>query len=511
MSEADDLIDAIRRVAAELGESSVARDEFRRRSGVSERKIESLFGSYNKLVEAAGLNPRLFPATDAPTYSEEDLLNEVLRVLRLPGSEFTRAFFGRHAAISASVCERRLGGWGGTLKAANELLDYKNDAKDAELSKRLGTHLAHTAKALAGKDRRAGSSQRLASHAVHSTRSRGKTTAAPADQRGQAPVTARFQLTDLHPRILSACRMLFQDAYYEQAVFDACRALQEFVRYKTGRNDLDGADLMAKVLADEGPMLEVRDLGTETGRNVQAGYRFLAMGVMRAFRNPSAHEFQGISQTEAFEMIAAVSLIARAVDRARVHDVPTRLPANDRTTRSGVQSSSAPAAPIRSLEIFYARKSPMWWPEERWHRIGIRNTVQTPAHNVELWLESIEPVNPLDFNVLPSRLGRKGGGADDCRINPGRPEYFDLIQEVPRVVESGLAIITSRGPRTLALWTVEAAGQHFELDSEMDYVWTVAASASNSAPDTRQLLVRHRQGGGVEIELLPRESTAQGG
>ena len=126
--EKEELIGTLRRIAAELGTDSVSRPEFLRRSGFSERKVQRLFGGYNGLVEAAGLVPRKFPTSDAPMYSDEDMLDEVVRVLRLPDSKLTRIFFEQNSSISTSACERRFGGWINTLKAAAPCLDPVQDA-----------------------------------------------------------------------------------------------------------------------------------------------------------------------------------------------------------------------------------------------------------------------------------------------------------------------------------------------------------------------------------------------
>jgi hypothetical protein len=66
MSDKEEIIAKLKEIAEELGANSVARLDFLRRSGFSERKIQRLFGSYNALVEAAGLEPRVFPTSDVP-------------------------------------------------------------------------------------------------------------------------------------------------------------------------------------------------------------------------------------------------------------------------------------------------------------------------------------------------------------------------------------------------------------------------------------------------------------
>jgi hypothetical protein len=139
MDERQTLIERLQDIAKDLGSTSVARHEFLRRSGVSERKIQRLFGSYNDLVLAAGLSPRAFPTSDAPLYSDGDILEEVVRVLRLPNSKLTRVFFEQNASISTSACERRFGGWINTIKAAREHLDPD---KDGPLLERLREYTA---------------------------------------------------------------------------------------------------------------------------------------------------------------------------------------------------------------------------------------------------------------------------------------------------------------------------------------------------------------------------------
>lgn len=125
--EKEKMIETMRAIAAKHHLTKVPRHLFRRESGVSERKLCKLFGSYNALVEAAGLTPTAFPTTDSPTYADGELLAEIARVLRLPDSKLTRIFFEQNAKVSPSVCERRFGGWLSALKKAMDLLDPQTD------------------------------------------------------------------------------------------------------------------------------------------------------------------------------------------------------------------------------------------------------------------------------------------------------------------------------------------------------------------------------------------------
>jgi uncharacterized protein (TIGR02391 family) len=60
------------------------------------------------------------------------------------------------------------------------------------------------------------------------------------------------------------------------------------VKAMTGLDE-DGSKLMAHAFADENPPIILADLSTETGKNIQAGFRFLLMGAVQGIRNPDAH------------------------------------------------------------------------------------------------------------------------------------------------------------------------------------------------------------------------------
>ncbi|SRR5258708_6189827 len=154
-----------------------------------------------------------------------------------------------------------------------------------------------------------------------------------------------------------------------------------------------------------------------------------------------------------------------------------------------------------SLQIVFQCKEPMWVAKERRYRVCVQNNGQARADNVEVKLDRIEPASPLRIDVLPSVLGRKDGGTVNCGINPGVRDYFDLLQDVS--LEGGTDITSTRGPRTLALYTVSNMGQHFELDPSVDYRFVISVSAADGASDERTLLVRHRLNNELQLELLP--------
>lgn len=124
----DEMISVMRDLSTRLGLPSVSRPNFLKETGLSERQVLREFGTYNALVEAAGLKPTHFPTSDAPIYSDEALLTEIVRVLRLPDSKLTRIFFEQEASVSPSACERRFGGWRNALRKAADLLEPDREA-----------------------------------------------------------------------------------------------------------------------------------------------------------------------------------------------------------------------------------------------------------------------------------------------------------------------------------------------------------------------------------------------
>jgi hypothetical protein len=109
----------------------------------------------------------------------------------------------------------------------------------------------------------------------------------------------------------------------------------------------DGAGLMGNAFKDDEWALVLADLTTQTGKDIQAGYRFLFMSSQQAIRNPAAR-----SWIEGARFGGAVHLPSN-VDRLldANGDVPMGYgmpvpPPEDLSTKpsvSGVQSSSSSA------------------------------------------------------------------------------------------------------------------------------------------------------------------------
>ncbi len=107
----------------------------------------------------------------------------------------------------------------------------------------------------------------------------------------------------------------------EVAIFEAFKAVNNRVKEMT-RLSAGGSDLMGRAFGDDRdprPRIRLADLTTESGRNVQSGFRFIFMGAVRGIRNPDAHElFKPVSEEEAFEELSLASMLMRRLDEATV-------------------------------------------------------------------------------------------------------------------------------------------------------------------------------------------------
>lgn len=130
-------------------------------------------------------------------------------------------------------------------------------------------------------------------------------------------VRAAFEDLDLHPRMADVCADLYRDGHYRNAVLDASVALVNFVKERSRRHDLDGANLMRTVFSKSNPVLAFNDLNDPTELDYQEGMMHLFEGAVLALRNPRAHALLDDSPEDALEYIALLSLLAKHLDRAK--------------------------------------------------------------------------------------------------------------------------------------------------------------------------------------------------
>ena len=123
----------------------------------------------------------------------------------------------------------------------------------------------------------------------------------------------------LHIEISTVSKKQFEDGYYAESVFTAFKYVNNKVKkkYKSIHGEeLDGKNLMMNAFSDRNPVFEMGDLSTETGKNMQEGYRFIFAGAMQAIRNPKAHELIQIDKIRAIHFLFLASLQLHKLDES---------------------------------------------------------------------------------------------------------------------------------------------------------------------------------------------------
>jgi uncharacterized protein (TIGR02391 family) len=121
-----------------------------------------------------------------------------------------------------------------------------------------------------------------------------------------------------HTEVIKHCQSLFSQGNYFHAVFEACKVYNKLVGQKA-LSSKDGEPLMMDVWGWQNGVLKVTACQTETDKNVQDGIKFLSAGLMRAMRNPTAHEpalHWPITKEDCLDMLNFVSFLLRQLDKA---------------------------------------------------------------------------------------------------------------------------------------------------------------------------------------------------
>lgn len=126
-----------------------------------------------------------------------------------------------------------------------------------------------------------------------------------------------FNGLDLHLDIERRVARLYRDGHYSHAIEDACKALRDLVRLRSGVSDKDGRTLMEAVFSPKNPILKFNDLQSQSEVDEQLGFMMLFSGAVTALRNPRAHEFIRDDPERALEFIAFISLLAKILDQAK--------------------------------------------------------------------------------------------------------------------------------------------------------------------------------------------------
>lgn len=125
----------------------------------------------------------------------------------------------------------------------------------------------------------------------------------------------------VHPDIIRVSQKLYLDGHYASAACDAFIEMNDRVKKifsKLRPNDEvpDGDAAMRKVFSVKAPILELANLSSETGINIQKGYMEMMAGAMSALRNPKSHEIITISAEDSMRRLVFGSMLMYKIDEA---------------------------------------------------------------------------------------------------------------------------------------------------------------------------------------------------
>lgn len=124
---------------------------------------------------------------------------------------------------------------------------------------------------------------------------------------------------ELHPRIIETAGELFHNGHYSEAIFAACKSIEEHVKTKSGVKNKYGKDLMAYVFSENNPILKVKPSHPDTAKIEQEGFKFVFMGFTLGVRDPKAHyEIIQQDRTRTLQYLALASLLFQTIDDATI-------------------------------------------------------------------------------------------------------------------------------------------------------------------------------------------------
>lgn len=146
--------------------------------------------------------------------------------------------------------------------------------------------------------------------------------------RAEAEAPPKVGVAGMHAAVLGQSSRLWSDGYYRQAVSAAADGVIALVKARTGRNDIGDTSQWQQAFSSNPPRPgEPRlrwpgDQNDQTVKSMNDGLRQFAPGAQMTIRNPAAHGTEEMSEQEAAERLAVLSLLARWVDQCDLVEAP---------------------------------------------------------------------------------------------------------------------------------------------------------------------------------------------
>lgn len=132
-----------------------------------------------------------------------------------------------------------------------------------------------------------------------------------------------FNQRNFHPNIIKHAGKPYKEGNFPLAVFECAKAFEKAVQNKS-KIDAFGESLMSKAFSLGKGALKLNSHASETERNEQEGIMHLAIGFMKAIKNPQSHEpviDWHISNNEALDLLSFLSFLWRQVDKCQYEPI----------------------------------------------------------------------------------------------------------------------------------------------------------------------------------------------
>lgn len=134
----------------------------------------------------------------------------------------------------------------------------------------------------------------------------------------------QIRASQLHPWIWDGARSLWKSGHFREAVQAASIKVNAEAQNRLGRTDVAEKELFDQAFTTDPPapgkarLRLMRDDQSKTYKSVHRGAQCYAEGFYAAIRNPISHTLGDLTEEEALEQLAALSLLARWVDTAEI-------------------------------------------------------------------------------------------------------------------------------------------------------------------------------------------------
>lgn len=126
-----------------------------------------------------------------------------------------------------------------------------------------------------------------------------------------------FDERNIHTKIHSTSKKLFDDGHYASATFEAYKMLDKEVA-SMAKSSESGVKLMMSALSEVSPLIRLTNLSTQSEKDEQQGYKFIFSGAVMAIRNPRGHEYGVIdSLTDCLDHLSLASMMLRRLERVK--------------------------------------------------------------------------------------------------------------------------------------------------------------------------------------------------